>query len=222
MAAVRTNVVKDPVARAAYIDGVKGLKAEPVTNAQGQRVTTADLNIPGAGPAVGAHPLSTYDLFVLWHYVTMMTPTPPGAGRNVAHQGPVFLPWHRLMLMLLEANIARVLGRPTFGLPYWDWAQDGELSPAAQPAAVLWTAPDGIGGDGDAAGEVQDGPFGAATAFRIAVVSNDAGNIFAVNRPLNRRLRSVCAPHRRSVGTSIPPKLSFSMRVLAIEARDYT
>jgi tyrosinase len=139
MAAVRTNFVKDPEARAAYIDGVKGLKAEPVTNAQGQRVTTADLNIPGAGPAVGAQPLSTYDLFVLWHYVTMMTPTPPGAGRNAAHQGPVFLPWHRLMLMLLEANIARVLGRPTFGLPYWDWAQDGELSPAAQPAAVLWT-----------------------------------------------------------------------------------
>jgi tyrosinase len=87
-----------------------------VTNAQGQRVTTADLNIPGAGPAVGAQPLSTYDLFVLWHYVTMMMPTPSGAGRNAAHQGPVFLPWHRLMLMLLEANIARVLGRPTFGL----------------------------------------------------------------------------------------------------------
>ena len=40
MAAVRTNVVKDPVARAAYIDGVNGLKAEPLTNAQGQRVTT--------------------------------------------------------------------------------------------------------------------------------------------------------------------------------------
>jgi tyrosinase len=191
MATVRTNVVKDPVARAAYIDGVNGLKAELVTDSQGRQVTTADLNIPGAGPAIGAQPLSTYDMFVLWHYVTMMTPTPTGAARNAAHQGPVFLPWHRLMLMLLEANIARVLGRPTFGLPYWDWAQDGELPPAAQPTAALWTAADGIGGDGDAAGEVQDGPFGAATPFRIAIVSNNAGNIFAVNRPLNRRLRSV-------------------------------
>ena len=37
MAAVRTNVVKDPVARAAYIDGVKGLKAEPVTKAPPRR-----------------------------------------------------------------------------------------------------------------------------------------------------------------------------------------
>src|SRR5882672_2508509 len=33
-----------------------------------------------------------------------------------------------------------------------------------------------------------------------------------------RRLRSVCAPQRRSAGTSIGPKLSFSMRVPAIPA----
>lgn len=191
MAAVRTNIVKDPAARRTYIDGVNGLKAEPVTTAQGHQVTTTDVGIPGAGPAVGPRPLSTYDLFVLWHYRTMMTATPRGAGRNAAHQGPVFLPWHRLMLMLLEANIARVLGRPEFGLPYWDWAQDGELSPAAQPAAALWTTPDGIGGDGDANGTVQDGKFGATTAFRVAIVSDNAGNLFAVNRPLRRRLRSV-------------------------------
>ena len=76
---MRTDVVNDAAARAAYIDGVNGLKAEPLTNAQGQRITTADLNIPAASPAVGAQPLSTYDLFVLWHYVTMMTPTPAGA-----------------------------------------------------------------------------------------------------------------------------------------------
>src|SRR5258708_38959322 len=33
-----------------------------------------------------------------------------------------------------------------------------------------------------------------------------------------RRLRSVCAPHSRAAGTSIGPKLSFSMRVAAIPA----
>jgi hypothetical protein len=38
---------------------------------------------------------------------------------------------------------------------------------------------------------VQNGPFGATTPFRIKIVSNGAGNIFAVDRPLNRRLRSV-------------------------------
>jgi tyrosinase len=76
---VRTDVVNDAAARAAYIDGVNGLKAEPVTDAQGHRVTTADLGIPTADPAVGPQQMSTYDLFVLWHYVTMMTPTPAGA-----------------------------------------------------------------------------------------------------------------------------------------------
>src|SRR4051812_42521094 len=34
----------------------------------------------------------------------------------------------------------------------------------------------------------------------------------------NRRLRSVCAPQRWSAGTSIGPKLSFSVRVPAIPA----
>src|SRR5260221_456395 len=33
-----------------------------------------------------------------------------------------------------------------------------------------------------------------------------------------RRLRSVCAPHSRAAGTSIGPKLSFSMRMAAIPA----
>src|SRR5437868_810295 len=33
-----------------------------------------------------------------------------------------------------------------------------------------------------------------------------------------RRLRSVCAPHSRSAGTSIGPKLSFSVRVALIAA----
>src|SRR5258708_29944145 len=33
-----------------------------------------------------------------------------------------------------------------------------------------------------------------------------------------RRLRSVCAPHSRAAGTSIGPKVSFSMRVAAIPA----
>src|ERR671938_2004793 len=36
-----------------------------------------------------------------------------------------------------------------------------------------------------------------------------------------RRLRSVCAPHRRSAGTSIGPKLSFSMRVPDMPALCY-
>jgi tyrosinase len=60
--------------------------------------------------------------------------TPPGQGdRNAAHRGPVFLPWHRFMLILLELQLQRVLSDPDFGLPYWDWAADGELPRAVSP-----------------------------------------------------------------------------------------
>jgi tyrosinase len=51
-------------------------------------------------------PVSTYDLFVWWHHRAMDTFTPPTQGdRNAAHRGPVFLPWHRLMLVLLELQL---------------------------------------------------------------------------------------------------------------------
>jgi hypothetical protein len=40
-----------------------------------------------------------------------------------ADRGPIFLPWHRVMLTLLESNLRRVLSDATFGLPYWDWAR---------------------------------------------------------------------------------------------------
>lgn len=197
MAVVRRNVVKDAAARASYIEGVKRLKAEQLTAADGTPLTTAA--IPGIilTPPAGHQPLSTYDLFVLWHYYAMgqLTPVPSDEfpnenGRNAAHSGPAFLPWHRLMLMLLEANLARVLDEPAFGLPYWDWAEDGELSPDAQPMAELWTAADGIGGDGDAEGTVQGEPFGSGTAFRVRIESDDRLSLFAVDRPLRRRLRS--------------------------------
>lgn len=67
--------------------------------------------------------LSTWDLFVLWHYVAMNLPT-AGRGANRAHGGPIFLPWHRLFLLRLEQELQRVLDRADFGLPYWDWARD--------------------------------------------------------------------------------------------------
>ena len=41
------------------------------------------------------------------------------------------------MLLQLEMNLQRVLGDDlTFGLPYWDWAQDDQLSPAAHRRAA--------------------------------------------------------------------------------------
>ncbi|MFI5531213.1 tyrosinase family protein [Kitasatospora sp. NPDC051853] len=176
MAAVRRNVVTDTAARDAYVRGVKLLKAEQTT------ATTADFGIPGT-PA----PVRTYDLFVIWHHLAMNQPVPPGGDssvRNRAHRGPVFLPWHRVMLGVLEANLQRVLQEPEFGLPYWDWSADGDL--AAPQSATLWK-PEWLGGQGR---PVADGPFafrpGTPGTFRIRIEATLDNNLRQVNRGLRR------------------------------------
>lgn len=145
MAVTRRNIATDQAARDAFVAGVLALKAEFLGT------TTADLGIAGAPQQV-----STYDLFTVWHHLAMgrMTPTSQN-DRNAAHSGPVFAPWHRLMLLLFELQLQRVLGDTTVRLPYWDWATDGGLPPAGQQAAPLWL-PIGIGGTGE---PVSTGPF---------------------------------------------------------------
>ena len=81
MAVVRRNVLADAGARSAYIRGMKLLKHENTT------LTTAQFGIPGP-----VNPVRTYDLFVIWHILTMNTAVPPGGDphvRNAAHRGPV-------------------------------------------------------------------------------------------------------------------------------------
>src|SRR5438309_7805916 len=137
MAITRTHILTDITARQKYIQGVKLLKAEFTGP------TTASLRIAGPTQRV-----STYDLFVVWHHVPMSTMTPPTQGdRNAAHRRPVFCPWHRFMLRQLEMNLQRVLSDTNFGLPYWDWAADGENSAAQQKASKVW-AVDAMGGSG--------------------------------------------------------------------------
>lgn len=108
MTVTRVNILEDNQRRDQFINGVKLLKNEVLR--------------PGWP--------NTYDLFVIWHYVAMNTFTPSTQiNRNAAHMGPVFLPWHRYMLILFEYHLQRVLNDSTFGLPYWDWARDGDLPP---------------------------------------------------------------------------------------------
>lgn len=177
MAATRRNILNHAASRTQYARGVMLLKQEPSGR------TTADFGI--AGPAVS---VSTYDLFVIWHYVTMMRMTPQGnsAGRNAAHRGPIFLPWHRVMLMFVESNLQRVLTDPTFGLPYWDWAADGDRTPAKQKTSKIWAA-GCMGGQGT---PVTSGPFrfkaSDPASFRVRIESNAFGQLVATNRGLAR------------------------------------
>jgi tyrosinase len=172
MAAIRRSI-SDPAALGAYVQGVLALKAERLGP------TTAQLGIPGPGA-----PLTTWDLFVVWHQRAMMRMTPPTQGdRNAAHSGPVFLPWHRFMLLLLELQLQRVLGDPDVALPYWDWAADGDLSAAEQAGTALWSA-DGIGGTGF---PVVDGPFTEAD-FPVLIESDRFGGLRQTRRGLVRDL----------------------------------
>lgn len=179
MSVVRKNILTDTVARNQYIRGVNLLKQES------SGFMTNQFGI--AGPSVA---VSTYDLFVIWHHQTMMQLTPPGnsSGRNAAHRGPIFLPWHRIMLMLFESNLQRALADNKFGLPYWDWMIDGDLPPASQTSSALWAAAC-MGGTG---APVSTGPFAFnssnAASWRVRIAGNSAGDLVSVNRGLRRNL----------------------------------
>jgi tyrosinase len=175
--AVRKNILTNTAARDAYIHGVTLLKNE------GSGTTTGSLGIPGPDKE-----LSTYDLFVVWHHWAMEQFTPPTQGdRNAAHRGPVFLPWHRHMLIQFEGQLRRVLGDPAFALPYWHWAADGERPKERQPRSPLWR-PNCLGGNGDPAanGAVADGPFSPDSGWRVELAADSNGVLRSVSRPLRR------------------------------------
>ena len=167
MAVTRNNLLNNTPIRDQYIRGVKLLKNDFLRS-----------NWP-----------NTYDIFVIWHFYSMMTHTPPDTndGRNAAHSGPAFLPWHRWMLILLENHLQRVLNDSNFGLPYWNWAIDGDLPLSQQPLSPLWSN-DCMGGSGS---PVNNGPF-AVGSWQVNIEGSldQNGNpvVVSTNRGLQREL----------------------------------
>lgn len=164
---IRRNILTDDEARQDFVEGVHLLKQRPWTDG-----------------------LGIYDFFVYWHHQAMMTPTPEppvpnGSRRNAAHSGPVFLPWHRYMLLAFEFQLRDVLGKDDFRLPYWDSAADAEDPLASR----LWTS-DGVGGTGDPVGS---GPFQRFAAdgrqWEVRLAQNpNTGRLERTARPLSRDL----------------------------------
>jgi tyrosinase len=178
MAITRANILTNTVARQQYIQGVTLLKNEFTGP------TTSSLGI--AGPS---RQVSTYDLFVVWHHTAMLTMTPPTQGdRNAAHRGPVFCPWHRFMLRQLELNLQRVLNDNAFGLPYWDWAADGQKTAAQQKTSAIWAA-NALGGSGN---PVKTGPFKFnatdPNSFRVRIEADVNGQLVQRDHGLRRTL----------------------------------
>lgn len=177
MAVIRENIRTNTDARDKFLAGMVALDQEM------PGVTAGDINqflqrnsIPLAMQGLN-QPLSTYDLFVFWHIVAMSIPMPPGNG---AHSGPVFLPWHRMYLIRLEEAIQRVLGDNDFGLPYWDWAANGELTTVSQWQTPLWSE----NYLGEARGIVRSGPLGD---MRVRLQQHWNGTLLSITpRPIRR------------------------------------
>lgn len=130
---IRNDVQRATTDRADYTRGCVLLSQELTGITARQADTALRRTVPGWQVRTDdpERELSRWDLYVLWHYVTMNLPT-AGRGANRAHGGPIFLPWHRMFLLRLEQDLQRVLNRPDFGLPYWDWASDRALG------STLW------------------------------------------------------------------------------------
>lgn len=174
---IRPNILTNALARTQYVNGVIALKN------QFTGVTTTSLGIPGP-----SRPVSTWDRFVAWHQAAM----------GIAHSRPIFLPWHRMMLRTLERLIGTAVGNANFGLPYWDWAADGELSPAAQLSAAIW--------NNNCMGSASSAP-GAFTlaAFPIRLDVGVGGALRQVNRPLQRTrgVQTGTLPRRISTASAL-------------------
>ena len=133
---IRRNILTSPADRDKFLDACVLLDEA----ASGVMTSQAYQIIRNINPRIRMfgldQELSYYDLFVLWHWTAMSINLAVG---NAAHSGPIFLPWHRLYLIRLEEWMRIVLGDPDFGLPYWDWAADGELPQSQQWRTQLWT-----------------------------------------------------------------------------------
>ena len=111
--------------------------------------------------------MKRYDDFVQVHKNAMMG---PDMIMPMPHGGPLFFPWHRVLLRQFELALQSAAGDATIAIPYWDWELSGTNSPFTD---------DFLGGDGDAAQghRVVSGPFAyAGKKFKIRVWDDPTGD----------------------------------------------
>src|SRR5258708_39926192 len=102
--------------------------------------------------------MKRYDDFVQVHKNAMMG---PDMFMPMPHGGPLFFPWHRILLRQVGVAFQAAAGNPNIALSYWGWALPGTNSPFTNHF---------MGGDGDATHghRVESGPFSLTThEFKI-------------------------------------------------------
>lgn len=110
--------------------------------------------------------MSRYDDFVQVHKNAMMG---PDMFMPMPHGGPLFFPWHRVVLRQFELALQTAMNDTSITLPYWDWNLAGTDNPFTD---------DFLGGDGDRAqnNHVTTGPFAGGGNFAINVWDSDSGD----------------------------------------------
>lgn len=203
MPAVRRNILHCSRTRDAYLAGVHQLKSER------SGFVTTDFGIVGQQRALG-----TYDLFVIWRHLALVAQAPQvnSSLRTAASRGPAFLPWHRLMLLVFEQNLRRVLGGDGFGLPYWDWAADGDLPCSQQPHAAIWSSSFLGKGSLPASNSPHVSHKQCRSSWPVNLECDSIGQLRSVSRGLRRVLGP---PAVRSL-----PKTSHVQNVLQISQCD--
>lgn len=197
MTAIRHNILSNNSARDQFLQGMLLLDQEMPGVSAADIQSFLQSNVPHITIQGINQQLSTYDLFVLWHVVAMSIPLEVG---NAAHSGPIFLPWHRMYLIRLEQELQRVLNDVDFGLPYWDWASDGELATSQQANAAIWSSQN----IGNARGEVSSSAF---ADIRVRLFNHATNGIASIEpRRLFRNASNSLArrlPRKNEVQTAL-------------------
>ena len=208
----RSNILANTSVRDDFLDGVLALDDAGSGIMASEAYQFLQNNFPNVNMAGIEQELSYYDLFALWHVVAMSVRD--SVGRNAAHRGPMFLPWHRTFMILLEEWIGIVTGNSDFGLPYWDWAADGELAEGQQWRTVLWTD--------DYLGESRNAVFsGRVGDMRVRLWQDDVGTLWSVNpRRIERDAGRDSDPSNRSLPTQ--SDVTIAMNENAYDVFPYT
>jgi tyrosinase len=101
-----------------------------------------------------------YDDYVEIHMHAMMVMSPSNPADDPdwypgwAHNGPAFLPWHRIYLLQFEKDLQSISKDNSVTVPYWDWT-DNDSSPFSEN----FMGTNGEEMSDNSPGKVIDGPF---------------------------------------------------------------